>query len=92
MWYTRVVKTGEVLGAAHSAQQDADWLTRYGAALGITDPLEMFETGADPRPVNAKAEPAPTPEPPTLEARIAAIERDVADLNPGGAVAASLRG
>lgn len=66
MWYTRVAKTGEVLGAAHSAQQDADWLARYGAALGIVEPLQMFESVADPRPVNAKTEPAPAPAKPSL--------------------------
>lgn len=72
MFYARIVATGEVLGGAWSAEQDADFLARYAEALGVNGTLEMFESEDDPRTPEAPVEPAATSVPDAPAFKLAA--------------------
>jgi hypothetical protein len=81
MYYYRIAATGEVLGAAQSAPQNADWLVRYADALGVSGQIDEFESDVDPRPANARTEPAPEPSPePSIADQIASMQAHLAAL------------
>lgn len=74
MHYYRVVKTGEVLGAAHSSPQPCPWVESYAAALGIDGPIESFTSDEDPRASDARVEPQIEHEPTADERQAGLLE------------------